>query len=84
VIIATTHTTKKGAPKLVRECTLPLTGKGVVSMVVTEWAVMKVAEGIMELTELAPGVTVEDIRTITEADFAVCDTLEIMKGTEEE
>lgn len=84
VIIATTHTTKKGGAKLVKECTLPLTGAAVVSMVVTEYAVMKVVDGAMELAELAPGVTVEDIRSITEAEFAVSDNLGTMKGTEEE
>ncbi len=84
VIIATTHTTKKGGAKLVRECTLPLTGAAVVSMVVTEYAVMKVEGGAMELAEVAPGVTVEDIRSITEAEFAVSDNLGTMKGTEGE
>lgn len=84
VIIATTHTTKKGGAKLVRECTLPLTGAGVVSMVVTELAVMKITDGRMELVEVAPGVTVEEIQSVTEAEFTVAEPLGIMKGTEEE
>lgn len=84
VIIATTHTTKKGGAKLVKECTLPLTGTGVVSMVVSELAVMRVAEGNMELIEVAPGVTVDDVRSVTEAEFSVADSLGVMKGTEEE
>lgn len=84
VIIATTHTTKKGGAKLVKECTLPLTGMGVVSMVVSELAVLKVNNGKMELVEVAPGVTVDDVCSVTEAEFTVAQPLGVMKGTEEE
>jgi acyl CoA:acetate/3-ketoacid CoA transferase beta subunit len=45
VIVATTHTDKKGNPKIVKECTLPLTGKGVACMIVTELAVFEIQRG---------------------------------------
>jgi len=84
VIVATTHLTKKGGAKLVKECTLPLTGAGVVSMVVTEFAVFRFPGGAMELAENAPGVSVEDIRSGTEAEFTVASNLVEMLGCEEE
>ncbi len=84
VIVATTHLTKKGGAKLVKECTLPLTGAGVVSMVVTEFAVFRFPGGAMELVENAPGVTVEDIQSGTEAEFTVASNLMEMQGCEEE
>ncbi|MEA3508247.1 MAG: CoA-transferase, partial [Synergistota bacterium] len=84
VIVATTHLTKKGGAKLVKECTLPLTGAGVVSMVVTEFAVFRFPGGAMELAENAPGVTVEDIQSGTEAEFTVASNFMEMQGCEEE
>ncbi|MBL3593718.1 MAG: 3-oxoacid CoA-transferase subunit B [Synergistaceae bacterium] len=84
VIIATTHTTKKGDAKILKECTLPLTAKGVVSLVVTEFAVFRICEGKMELAEIAPDVTLEDLKAVTEAEYTVADPLPIMQGTEEE
>ena len=80
VIVGTLHRSKKGAPKLMKECTLPFTGVGVVDMVVTEYCVMRFPEGKMRLTELHPGVTVEELRTVTEADFAVSSDLTEMAG----
>lgn len=81
VIIATNHTNKKGEPKLVRRCDLPLTGIGVVSMVVTEHCVMRFPGGKMTLCEVAPGVDIEDLRQATGAEFEVSDSLCPMKGT---
>ncbi len=68
VIIAMTHTAK-GAPKILQECTLPLTAKGVVSMIVTELCVFEFIDGKLTLTELSEGVTLEDVKAATEADF---------------
>lgn len=78
VIIGTLHRSKKGAPKLLKKCTLPLTGVDVVDMVVTEYCVMRFSDGKMTLTELAPDISEEGLRTVTEADFAVSDDLEEM------
>ena len=80
VIIGTRHTSKKGSPKLMTKCTLPFTGLNVVNMIVTEYCVMRFPGGRMTLTELAPGITVEDLRTVTEADFAVSKPLTEMDG----
>lgn len=66
VIIAMEHTTKEGEPKIVKQCSLPLTGVGVVDMIVTELAVIEVTgEGLL-LREVAPGVTPEDVQRATE------------------
>ena len=70
VVVLMEHTAG-GKPKLLRECALPLTGKAVVDMVVTELAVFTIdrALGRMTLVELAPGVTEEEVRQKTEADY---------------
>jgi len=70
VIVAMSHTAK-GVPKIVKECTLPLTSSRPVSLIVTELAVIEpTAEGLL-LKELAPGVTVDAVRRATEADLVV-------------
>ncbi len=61
VIVLMEHTTRAGAPKLVQGCDLPLTGRGVVSRVVTDIAVLDVTGEAFELVELAPGVTAEEV-----------------------
>jgi 3-oxoacid CoA-transferase subunit B len=73
VVVVMEHTEKSGGPKLVKACTLPLTGQKVVDLVVTELGVFDVARGKTPLTllELAPGVTVDEVRAKTEAEFAV-------------
>lgn len=72
IIVLMEHTAKDGSPKIVRECSLPYTGRGVVNRIITDLAVMDVVPGQgLLLRELAPGVTVEDIRAATEADFTV-------------
>ncbi len=73
VVVVMEHTEKSGASKLVKACTLPLTGRAVVDVVITELGVFDVSRGKSPLTllELAPGVTVDEVRAKTEADFAV-------------
>ena len=75
VIIAMEHTTREGQPKILRRCTLPLTGVKVVNTIVTEMAYIEVtAEGLL-LAEVAPGLTAEDVQRATEAALIVSPTL---------
>jgi 3-oxoacid CoA-transferase subunit B/3-oxoadipate CoA-transferase beta subunit len=71
VVVVMEHCEKTGAPKLLSACTLPLTGAGVVDLVVTDLGVFQVNRGKSPLTllELAPGVTVEEVRAKTEPAF---------------
>jgi 3-oxoacid CoA-transferase subunit B len=71
VIIAMEHTSKNGEPKLVATCDLPLTGKGVVDMVVTDLAVIEVTPEGFLLKELAPGVTEEEVIAKTGAPLTI-------------
>jgi 3-oxoacid CoA-transferase subunit B len=75
VVVIMDHTNKAGATKLLKECTLPLTGQGCVDRVITTLGVFDVVEDGLELVELAPGVTVEEITEKTEAKFRVAETL---------
>ncbi|MEW5703772.1 MAG: CoA transferase subunit B [Pseudomonadota bacterium] len=75
VVVLMEHNAKDGSPKLLKSCILPLTGKGVVDMVITERGVFTIGKSGMKLVELAPGVTVEDVKTRTEAHFTVADGL---------
>ena len=65
------HTDRDGGPKLVEECTLPLTGRAVVQRVITNLAVVDVTAAGLVLRELAPGVTVEQVQAATGADLIV-------------
>jgi 3-oxoacid CoA-transferase B subunit len=67
VIVVMEHTTKDGSPRLVRECTLPLTGKAVVHRVITDLAVLDVEAGTFRVVELAPGVDRATIEQRTDA-----------------
>lgn len=64
VIVLMDHVTRDGAPKILRECSLPLTGRGVVDLIITDLCVLRCnkVEGRLTLVELAPGATVEDVR----------------------
>ena len=67
VIVVMDHTNKKGETKLLKECTLPLTGTGVVDLVITNLGVLQVVEGGLKIVETAPDVTEADIKAVTEA-----------------
>lgn len=72
IVIVMDHASKSGSPKLLHECSLPLTGKEVVDMVITNLGVFEVDRGKgMKLVELAPDVTIDEVKSLTEADFEV-------------
>ncbi|AKK02661.1 CoA transferase subunit B [Corynebacterium epidermidicanis] len=71
VVVITEHVSKNGTPKLVRECSLPLTGVGVVQRIITDLGLFDVAEDHLILKRLAPGVTLMDIEKNTEAAYVV-------------
>ena len=75
VIVAMEHTDSQGQPKVVERCTYPLTGKGCVSLVVTDVAVMAVTQSGMLLREMAPGWTAEDVQEITGAHLTLAHDL---------
>lgn len=70
VIVAMLHTAK-GKPKILNDCTLPLTAVGVVDMIVTDLCVFEYIDGKLTLTELADGVSIDDIKKATGASFKV-------------
>ena len=69
VVVVMEHTEKSGAPKLVKRCSLPLTGAGVVDLLITDLGVFELAGGKIRLTELASGVALDEVRAKTEAAF---------------
>ena len=77
VIVAMEHT-NKGKHKILKECTLPLTAKGQVDLIVTEMGVMKVTHEGLALVEYNPEYTIEEIQAATEAELIIVDDLREM------
>lgn len=71
IIVIMDHTNKTGESKILKECTLPLTGKGVVNRIITERAVIDVTESGLKLIEVAKGFTIDDIIQSTKAELQV-------------
>jgi 3-oxoacid CoA-transferase subunit B len=79
IIVAMSHASKDGASKILKKCSLPLTGVNCVKLVVTDLAVLKLDNGKFHLLERAPGVSVEEIKRLTEADLVITGEVPEMK-----
>src|SRR3974390_876920 len=79
VVVAMEHTTREGAPKILKKCTLPLTGVRVVETIATEMAYIRVTKDGLVLEEVAPGLTAEDVQRATEARLIVSPGLKVME-----
>jgi 3-oxoacid CoA-transferase subunit B len=75
VIVTMEHTTKSGTPKILCRCSLPITGLRVVNTIITELAVISVTPNGLQLDEIAPGVSVQDVQAVTEPKLLVSDSL---------
>ncbi len=80
VIVAMEHTTREGAPKILKKCALPLTGVKVVDTIVTEMAYMRVTAQGLVLEEVAPGLKPEEVQRATEAKLIVSANLKVMES----
>src|SRR3979409_959135 len=80
VIVAMEHTTKDGQPKILKKCTLPLTGVAVVHTIVTEMAYINVTPQGLVLEEVATGLTAEDVQRATEAKLRISSALKAMQS----
>ena len=78
VVVAMEHTTKQGTPKILKSCTLPITGLEVVDLIITEMAVIRAAPEGLVLEEIAPGLSVEDVQNATEPKLIVSPSLKVM------
>src|SRR2546425_707313 len=80
VIVAMEHTTREGQPKILKKCTLPLTGMKVVDTIVTEVAYIHVTPTGLVLEEVAPGLTADDVQGATEPTLILSPNLRTMEG----
>ena len=80
VVVAMEHTTRDGAPKILKKCTLPLTGVNVVDTIATEMAYIRVTQKGLVLEEIAPGLSADDVQRATEARLIVSRALKVMQS----
>ncbi len=80
VVVAMEHTTKDGQPKILKKCTLPLTGVKVVHIIVTEMAYIQVTPQGLVLEEIAPGLTPQDVQKVTEPRLTISPHLKTMEA----
>jgi len=80
VVVAMEHTTKEGAPKILKKCTLPLTGVKVVDTIVTEMAYMRVTKDGLVLEEIAPGLTADDVQRVTGPTLILSPDIKVMES----
>jgi len=80
VIVAMEHTTREGQSKILKKCTLPLTGAKVVDTIVTEMAFIRVTPAGLVLEEIAPGLTADDVQGATEAPLILSPGIRTMEG----
>jgi 3-oxoacid CoA-transferase B subunit len=78
VFIAMQHTLRDGTPRVLKRCTLPVTARGVVKLLVTDLALFEVTEAGLLMREIAPGYSPEEVQAMTEASIAVSDNLKEM------
>lgn len=76
LVILMEHVNKSGEHKILKECTLPLTGKGVVNMIISDLCVFEVSRPGLMLMEIAPNVTIDEIREKTGPEFKICPDLD--------
>ena len=79
VIVAMEHTTRTGEPRIVKECTYPLTGRAVVNMIITDLAVIEITHEGLLLQEVAPSITPEEVQAVTEPEIKLARDLREMK-----
>ena len=80
VVIAMEHSTREGQPKILKKCTLPLTGLKVVDTIVTEMAYIRVSDAGLVLEEIAPGLTADEVQRCTEATLIISPRLKTMSA----
>jgi len=78
VVVASEHCSKDGSPKILRKCTFPLTGSGVVDYIITELAFIQVTDKGLVLLEIAPDTTLEEVISKTEASLIIAEDLKVM------
>jgi 3-oxoacid CoA-transferase subunit B len=80
VIVAMEHTTREGQPKILKKCSLPLTGVHVVNTIITDMALIQVTPTGLVLEEIAPGLTADDVQRATESRLMRSPHLRVMEG----